>query len=133
MKKLLITLLLVSPFSFADWGDVYYCQMTVHSSIASSGQQYQLTLEKFTFKLDKTKRAMVFGKGNAFSQKTYGLESAGQFPSQERWYAQLEKDNSTETVELYGLEVFSFFKGHLVSSFVSQDGIQSMSATCDKF
>jgi len=28
IKSLLLALLLISPASFADWGDVYYCQMT---------------------------------------------------------------------------------------------------------
>ena len=33
MKKLIIALMLISPVSFADWGDVYYCEMThLHSN-----------------------------------------------------------------------------------------------------
>lgn len=28
MQRLILTLLFISPFSFADWGDVYKCQMT---------------------------------------------------------------------------------------------------------
>jgi hypothetical protein len=83
MNKLLITLLLKSPFSFADWGDVYYCDMTTHSSIARSGKQYQLALGRFTFKLDKTKNAMVFGKEKFFSHDQQ-LISDGRWPSKEK-------------------------------------------------
>jgi hypothetical protein len=63
MKKLLIILLLISPFSFADWGDVYYCEMTTNSLTILEGERTDYQLEKFQFKLDKTKNAMVFGKG----------------------------------------------------------------------
>ena len=40
MKRLLlhITLLLISPFSFADWDDVYYCQMTNALEITLEGE-----------------------------------------------------------------------------------------------
>lgn len=67
MKNLLLTLLLISPFSFADWGDVYYCQMTTLSATTLEGKRTDYLLEKFTFKLDETKKAMVFGKGGYFA------------------------------------------------------------------
>ena len=67
MKKLLITLLLISPFSFADWGDVYYCQMTNSSGITLEGEKENYKLEKFQFKLDKTKNVMMFGSSGYFT------------------------------------------------------------------
>lgn len=71
MKKLLITLLLISPASFgmygADWGDVYYCQMTTHSGVTIEGEKVYYKLEKFSFKLDRAKYAMVFGSQNYFA------------------------------------------------------------------
>ena len=67
MKKLLITLMLISPFSFADWGDVYYCQMTTFSQTTMlKGKRTDYTLDKFQFKLDKTKNSMVFGSSGYF-------------------------------------------------------------------
>ena len=73
MKKLLITLMLISPFSFADWGDVYYCQMTTHSGLTVEGKRKDYILDKFQFKLDKTKKAMVFGSSSYFTDILAGL------------------------------------------------------------
>jgi len=47
MKKLLITLMLISPFSFAEWGDVYYCQMTNWIITTLEGKRTDYTLDKF--------------------------------------------------------------------------------------
>tara|TARA_B110000091_G_C13678492_1_gene416854 strand:- start:449 stop:742 length:294 start_codon:yes stop_codon:yes gene_type:complete len=66
IKNLLLALLLISPTSFADWGDVYYCQMTTFSSTTIKGKRTDNTLEKFQFKLDKTKNSMVFGSSGYF-------------------------------------------------------------------
>ena len=129
MKKLLVTLMLVSPFSFADWGDVYYCQETSHSTIGRSGDQSQLTLGKFTFKLDKAKNAMVFGKDGYFGSQEHQLISGVQFPSQEKWFA---KDEIGITIGV-GHEVSAFDKGYLASSFVAPEGVESITADCDKF
>jgi len=64
MKKLLITLLLISPFSFADWGDVYYCQMTSFIGVTAEGNQDKYQLENFKIHLDKERRAMVTRSSN---------------------------------------------------------------------
>ena len=87
MKKLLITLLLISPFSFADWGDVYYCQETTHSRTTLEGKRTDYKLEKFTFKLDQTKNAMVFGKGGLFKEYKTWVDDYGSNPSKEVWSA----------------------------------------------
>ena len=52
MKNLLLTLLLISPASFADWGDVYYCQMTNLAEITLQGEKESFSAQKFQFKLD---------------------------------------------------------------------------------
>ena len=139
MKKLLITLLLISPFSFADWGDVYYCQETSHSTIGRSGDQSQLSLGKFTFKLDKAKNAMVFGKDGYFGRQEHQLievcaaykkEFCGvQFPPEENWFAK----NEFAIKMGVGYEVSAFDKGYFVSSFVAPEGIESITADCEKF
>jgi len=121
MKKLLITLMLVSPFSFADWGDVYYCQMTTFSRTTIEGKRTDYTLEKFQFKLDKTKNAMVFGKDSALGGLKMELRQGDSRPVEERWFA----DDS------YSLLFFSNGK-FLYSSNLSFYS-SSVSANCDKF
>jgi hypothetical protein len=122
MIKLLITLMLISPFSFAGWGDVYYCQMTTFSNISFEGKRTDYILEKFQFKLDKTKNAMVFGSSGYFKNTVQNLRPLASFPAIETWYA--DGDYSK-----------SFFKdGKFIEATVSGEfGIISMSANCDKF
>jgi hypothetical protein len=119
MKKLLITLLLVSPFSFAGWGDVYYCQMTSNSGITLEGERIDYNLEKFTFKLDETKNAMVFGKSGSF--KDFVMPMEGFYPPAEEWRASafISKGH--------------FEKGKFLYADVGSFGATMLSADCDKF
>ncbi len=119
MKKLLITLLLISPFSFADWGDVYYCQMTSFVGIDAEGTVTQYKLEKFTFKLDETTNAMVFGKSGMF--KDFVMQVEGFYPPAEEWRASgiVSKGRFEEGKFLY-VDAMS-------------DGATMLSADCDKF
>ena len=121
MKKLLITLMLISPFSFADWGDVYYCQMTSYSETSLEGKRTDYNLKKFQFKLDQTKNAMVFGKGGYFSGSVLGLWFAESVSYAESWYA---GDNLARAY---------FDKGKFLYSLTGTTGIVSISANCDKF
>jgi hypothetical protein len=68
MKKLLITLLLISPASFADWGDVYYCKATTNSftmfgmTVDRMRVVEGTSLEKkrtFTLRADKSSKALI--------------------------------------------------------------------------
>lgn len=121
MKKLLITLLLISPFSFADWGDVYYCQMTNFSEVSLEGKRKDYTLEKFQFKLDKTKKAMVFGSSGYFTIIEAKLTPDRHWPAIETWYA-------------YGnYDVYYFQKGKFLFVSTGSMGSHSVSADCDKF
>jgi len=121
MKKLLITLLLVSPFSFAEWGDVYYCQMTSLVDTTSDGTVGQYKLERFQFKLDSTEKAMVFGKGGYLNDWKVPLDPNRSWVLINRWWA----SNN------YNLLLFE--EGKLVSSSVGSEGITSITANCDKF
>ena len=121
MKRLLITLLLISPFSFADWGDVYYCQMTSHSKVSLEGKMTGYTLEKFQFKLDKTKNAMVFGQEGYFGNMEYELREGSNLPSQEYWFA----DDEVSTV--------FFQRGKFLYSLFTSRTLISIPADCDKF
>ena len=124
MKKLLITLMLVSPFSFADWGDVYYCQITSASVTTIEGERTDYRPGKFTFKLDKIKNAMVFGNRGPFKihpmlKIVKGQDTTG--PSKESWLA-----NSKIAT--------SFFKeGKLLYSYLFTTQGTMISADCEKF
>ena len=120
MKKLLITLLLISPFSFADWGDVYYCQMTNLVVTRADGTVEQYKLEKFQFKLDKEKNAMVFGNGGYFGGTFKPLDS-DVFPNQEYW------------IISEPLTAIKYNKGKFLYAGVYVEDIISMTANCDKF
>ena len=117
MKKLLITLLLISPASFADWGDVYYCQMTSYGHIESDGTVKQYTLEKFQFKLDKTKNALVFGENSREFLPSFILVNP------------LSSVKEEWLVLPQGL----FIKGKFKYAYSSREYIQSITANCDKF
>jgi len=122
MKKLLlITLLLISPFSFADWDDVYYCQETHSLAITLEGKKQNYKLEKFQFKLDKTKNAMVFGKQGYFKNILLELREELNWPVLESWYAKDE----------YAMAFFD--KGKFLYVQTGASGSNSLSADCDKF
>ena len=120
MKNLLITLLLISPFSFADWGDVYYCQMTNFGGITLEGKKQNYKPEKFQFKLDKTKNAMVFGEAGYFAGVELELRE-GAWPPQEEWHAAV------------GYAMARFEKGNFLYAVTGLSAINSLSANCDKF
>ncbi len=120
MKKLLITLLLISPFSFADWGDVYYCQMTSFVGVTPEGKEADYILEKFQFKLNKTKNAMVYGKGGYFTKSVMVLKQGHSFPKREKWYAN----------DVYAMLYFN--NGKFLHVSTGSSGSKSISADCDK-
>jgi hypothetical protein len=117
LKRLFLALLLISPVSFADWGDVYYCQMTTLSETTLEGKRTDYLLEKFTFKLDETKKAMVFGKGGYFadSEKKIVWSEMGL----DSWEA------VSDTARLF------FSSGRLVYAAVTLQ-VTSMTADCNK-
>ena len=117
MKKLLIALLLVSPFSSADWGDVYYCQMTTYSETTLEGERTDYKLEEIQFKLDKAKNAMLFGgEGDDLIKLREGMS----FPSREYWHAAGK------------YEVVFYREGKLLYTLMGDEGLLSLTADCDK-
>jgi hypothetical protein len=121
MKKLLITLLLISPFSFADWGDVYYCEETTSTSISLDGDKKSYRLNKFKFRLSESKRAMVFGLDGFFVGKVVKLRPEEYKPSLEEWYGYDE----------YGSYYFN--EGYFVFASATHIGVYAISADCEKF
>ena len=121
MKKLLITLLLISPFSFADWGDVYYCQETSFVATGVSGEVIEGELGKFKFKLDQTKNAMMFGSSGYLADKVLELRKSETRADMESWFA----EDSTSRVR--------FRKGKLLYTLTGFASLFAMSADCEKF
>ena len=125
IKKLIagsmFSMLLVSEMAAADWGDVYYCQMTNFSLITVEGEKENYKLAKFQFKLDKTKNAMVFGSTGYLSDQVIELVGTWNLPSQERWDAN----------DAYS--VINFNDGSFLFASVSFLGISSILADCEKF
>mgnify|MGYP003125143290 CR=1 FL=1 len=125
IKKLVVgsmfSMLLGSEMAAADWGDVYYCQMTNFNEITLEGEEKNWKLQKFQFKLDQTKNAMVFGSTGFFKDEVIELVTGSNFPSQEFWYANAE----------YSM---TFFKsGKFLYTINGASGAMIVSANCDKF
>ena len=117
----LFSMLLVSEMAPADWGDVYYCQMTNFDEIMVEGEKKSWKLEKFQFKLDQTKNAMVFGNTGIFKDQVYKLTNFGNFPGLGRWYAN----------DKYSMTYFQ--EGKFLYTFNGSQGVSVKSADCDKF
>ena len=118
---LVLSMLLSSGAANADWGDVYYCQMTNNHKTTLEGEMKNYILEKLQFKLDQTKNAMVMGSTGMFQDEVFKLVIDRNWPNQEAWYAN-DKYSSTY-----------FEKGKLLYTQVGGTGIVSVSADCDKF
>ena len=118
---LVISMLLNSGTANADWGDVYYCQMTNLLEITLEGEKKNYKLEKFQFKLDQTKNAMVFGSTGYFADSVKELTTGRNWPSKEKWYA-----SGTSSIAYFDEGKFLYTRNGSM-------GIVSVSAVCDKF
>jgi len=116
----LFSMLLVSEMAAADWGDVYYCQETNYIEISLEGEMQNYKLEKFQFKLDQTKNAMVFGSTGFFKDSVKELTTGRNWPSKEEWYA-----SDKYSIAYFGEGKFLYTRNGF--------GIRSISADCDKF
>tara|TARA_R110002153_G_scaffold64673_1_gene173236 strand:- start:215 stop:577 length:363 start_codon:yes stop_codon:yes gene_type:complete len=120
VKKLLLALMLLSPLSFAEWGDVYYCQMTSFVGTDADGTVTQHKLEKFQFRLDEAKKSMVFGKSGFFKNSEKPLALGSSFPRQESWRA-------SDSFDTLRFKDGKFFYASAVLT------LTSITANCDKF
>ena len=127
IKKLvagsMFSMLLVSEMAAADWGDVYYCQMTNSFGLTLEGEKENYKLEKFQFKLDQTKNAMVFGSKGYFTNNVLELDvdEEWNFPSLEMWFA------NDEYSSVY------FSQGKLSHTANRFGDVSIKSADCEKF
>jgi hypothetical protein len=95
--------------------------MTSYSGVSLEGKRINYILEKFQFKLDEAKNAMVFGSsGVFFTGAVIKLSDGNVWPTQESWYG-----NTTYSM-LY------FDKGKFLYVRTGSTGNQSISADCDK-
>jgi hypothetical protein len=117
----LFSMLLVSEMAAADWGDVYYCQMTNFIQVEPNGERTNYKLEKFQFKLDQTKNAMVFGSNGYFGDTADELSEGMSWPNSEEWYS-----NSKYSVTY-------FDNGRFLFTHNGSAGISAISADCNKF
>ena len=118
---LMLSMLLSSGTANADWGDVYYCQMTNLLDITLEGEKRNYKLEKFQFKLDQTKNAMVFGSTGYFKDSVIELVKGRNWPTVEYWYA-----HYTDSVAFVKEGKFLFTDNGSTGAF-------AVSADCDKF
>ena len=138
---LMLSMLLSSGAANADWGDVYYCQMTNNNEISFEGETLKKhELEKFKFKLDQTRNAMVFGNTGHFKDESFQLS------------VDMRNDKDPEEVTIQDLMILEelwtanggdsntrFSKGKFSyasvddSSSVTITWVHLISADCDKF
>ena len=83
---LALLMLMSSGAANADWGDVYYCQMTNLVGLTLNGKKISYTEEKFQFKLDQTKKSMIFGSFGYLSDIELKLQHGASTPSYEEPY-----------------------------------------------
>ena len=125
IKKLVVgsmfSMLLGSGVANADWGDVYYCQMTNFNTVTLEGEKQNYKLEKFQFKLDQTKNAMVFGSKGYFTNNVLKLDNEWNFPILEIWFANDE----------YSSAYFS--QGKLSHTANRLGDVSIKTADCEKF
>ena len=117
----MFSMLLGSEMAAADWGDVYYCQQTNSLGITLGGEMTRYKPEKFQFKLDQTKNAMVYGSTGYFKDSMDELVIGASFPSQEMWFANGK----------YSMTYFE--EGKFLYTFNSSTGVSVKSADCEKF
>ena len=118
---LALLMLMSSGAANADWGDVYYCQMTKYTITNLEGEQTNHPPGRFQFKLDQTKNAMVFGSTGYFlKHEVFELTTGRNYPSQEYWYA-----NALDSIIFFRSGKFMFTRNGFSAIVVSAD--------CDKF
>ena len=123
---LMLSMLLSSAAANADWGDVYYCEMTYFGDLKVGGKMSTYDLRKFKFKLDQAKNAMVIVSEDGMTFGTFGadvleLNKELYWPSKEMWEA---SKNAL---------MVNFTNGNFMYSWTTATMVRTISADCDKF
>ena len=117
----LFSMLLVSEMAAANWGDVYYCQMTKNLTIMHTAEMKNYPLERFQFKLDQTKNAMVFGSKGYFINGVIELVDGWGAVREETWKAHTKYSMTT------------FANGDFLYTYNGLLSAAVVVADCDKF
>ena len=124
LKNILLTLLLISPFSFADWGDIYFCNTTLIWGVNSNGEQ-PVTDRKpkaFKFNLNQAKQLLVFSEKAPFGDEALQVT-----------FTIFARDGQ-ESFDLKGnLSTAAYHNGIFTYSYASTRGARVLTADCDKF
>ena len=128
MKKLLITLFLISPFSFADWGDVYYCQSITFNIVLDDGEILPHKSERFKFKMDKESRTMVFGSSPVlWANQSHPVVSFKQYEDGKLFF-------ETKSFAFGDFKsTFKYDKGKLYGAGFAAASVIGYVADCEKF
>ena len=123
---LMLSMLLSSGAANADWGDVYYCEMTYFGDLKEGGKMSTYDLRKFKFKLDQAKNAMVIVSEDGMTFGIFGgdvleLNKELYWPSKEMWQA--SKNDL----------MVNFTNGNFMYSWTTATMVRTISADCDKF
>jgi hypothetical protein len=132
MKKLLVALLLISPFSFADWGDTYDCKIT-HYTMGGTGatiKEYQnMVGRSFQFQLvsEADEKILTFGDKAFWVLHRELSVTNDKFSSASQWLGTAKGTNTRAIVAFEG--------GSFAYSWISLGNINSLIvlAECDKF
>ena len=95
--------------------------MTNNIEITLEGEMKNYKLEKFQFKLDQTKHAMVFGSKSSLGGEVLKLNRGANVPLREYWLASAR----------YSITDFLF--GKFLFTHNGSGSITSISADCEKF
>jgi len=119
MKQVLLALILISPITYADWGDTYFCVMTHHSIVTNEGKQTNYILENFKFQMNAKQRVFIFGESGYFKGTIMPISV---FVSELEIYQ--SKDESSH---------FQLEKGKVIYTVFSGVYSRVLTADCDKF
>ena len=116
MKNLLLALLLISPASFADWGDVYYCVTTHKSTNTYQDKLSNYDTMQFSFKLDQEKNLVKFAPKVPLSDLNVDALSGDVFDARSKHSILQFRKGTFYYTDLWG-----------------STGVAVVSADCDKF
>ena len=124
-KYVLVFALLFSVFSWADWGDTYFCSMNKYLSIDTNGELSELSLKNFKFQVSKEKNAIVFSKVV--------------FPTQDdQLEFKIKGNNFNHPLDLWRAEIgnvhqATFLNGNFIYTLNTLGAITIAVAKCDSF
>ena len=128
MKKVLLALLLISPMSFADWGETYFCTMTQFVEVSRTGQINNYKEENFKYQLNEERPQMVFGNSGYLK----GMKFNDVAPPIGEYMGDPDPGTDWQATSLFGYTTI-FFNGESFLYTSRGDETIVISADCDRF